>query len=158
VPKVRKIIKFAIDIIKRMKKIVRSYIYFRKFDVGVHGPIVVVRRKNIRIGKHCSINRGVLINGLTELIIGDYVVLSPNCMILDSYLDIPLLTTTGKRHHIPKAVRIGDYCWIGSGAILLPGVELGPRTIVGAGSVVTKSFSGNVVVAGNPARVIKKIN
>lgn len=52
-------------------------------------------------------------------------------------------------------IRIGDHCFIGAKSILLPGVELGERTIVGAGSVVTKSFpEGNVVIAGNPARVV----
>ena len=50
---------------------------------------------------------------------------------------------------------IGDHCFIGVKSILLPGVVLGERTIVGAGSVVTKSFpQGNVVIAGNPAKVI----
>ncbi len=52
-------------------------------------------------------------------------------------------------------ISIGDRCFIGFNSILLPGVTLGPRTIVGAGSVVTKSFpQGDVVIAGNPARVI----
>ena len=50
---------------------------------------------------------------------------------------------------------IGDHCFIGAKSILLPGVRLGERTIVGAGSVVTKSFpQGNVVIAGNPAKII----
>ena len=52
-------------------------------------------------------------------------------------------------------IKIGDHCFIGVRCLLLPGVELGERTIVGAGSVVTKSFpQGNVVIAGNPAKVI----
>ncbi len=52
-------------------------------------------------------------------------------------------------------ISIGDHCFIGFNSILLPGVTLGERTIVGAGSVVTKSFpQGNVVIAGNPARVV----
>ncbi len=52
-------------------------------------------------------------------------------------------------------IKIGDRCFIGFNSVLLPGVELGPRTIVGAGSVVTKSFpQGNVVIAGNPAKII----
>lgn len=55
-----------------------------------------------------------------------------------------------------KPVSIGDYCWVGMNAIILPGVSLGSHTTVGAGSVVTKSFpDGNCIIAGNPAKVIK---
>ena len=61
--------------------------------------------------------------------------------------------------HLPaKAVSIGDHCWIGMNAVILPGVHLGDYTTVGAGSVVTHSFEqGYCVIAGNPAKVIKVI-
>lgn len=58
-----------------------------------------------------------------------------------------------------KDIRIGKNSWIGMNCMILPGVELGEHTIVGAGSVVTKSFpQGNCVIAGNPARIIKELN
>ena len=59
--------------------------------------------------------------------------------------------------HLPaKEVSIGDHCWIGMNAMILPGVHLGEYTTVGAGAVVTHSFeNGHCVIAGNPARVIK---
>lgn len=63
------------------------------------------------------------------------------------------------QNHMPgKDIFIGDNCWIGMNAIILPGVVLGENTIVGAGAVVTKSFpEGNSIIAGNPAKCIKKI-
>ena len=62
--------------------------------------------------------------------------------------------------HLPaKPVSIGDNCWIGMNAVVLPGVQLGPYTTVGAGSVVTHSFEeGHCIIAGNPARIIKKFD
>ncbi|POP30946.1 acyltransferase [Lactonifactor longoviformis] len=62
------------------------------------------------------------------------------------------------KHDDAKPVIIGEDCWIGMNSIILPGVELGCRTIVGAGAVVTKSFKeGFCIVAGNPAKLIKKM-
>lgn len=78
--------------------------------------------------------------------------------------NVGLVTTNHKlndftQHEDPKAIVLGVHCWIGMNAMLLPGVILGPNTIVGAGSVVTKSFpDGNCIIAGNPAKYIKKID
>jgi acetyltransferase-like isoleucine patch superfamily enzyme len=61
-------------------------------------------------------------------------------------------------HDLPKDVIIGSKCWIGMNSVILPGVRLGNNTIVGAGSIVTKSFpDGNCVIGGNPARIIKRL-
>ena len=59
---------------------------------------------------------------------------------------------------ISKQVIIGEGCWIGEKAIILPGVELGKRCIVAAGAVVTKSFPAYSLVGGVPAKVLKKYN
>lgn len=59
---------------------------------------------------------------------------------------------------IGKDVVIGSNCWIGMNAVILPGVVLGDRTIVGAGGIVTKSFpNGHCIIAGNPAKIIRTI-
>lgn len=61
--------------------------------------------------------------------------------------------------HLPaQDVHIGKNCWIGMNSVILPGVTLGEKTIVGAGAIVTKSFpDGNCVIAGNPAKIIKRL-
>ncbi len=66
---------------------------------------------------------------------------------------------TDLNRHLPgQEVVIGEACWIGMNAMILPGVHLGPRTIVGAGSVVTRSFpEGDCVVVGNPARLVRTL-
>ena len=67
--------------------------------------------------------------------------------------------STGSRNHTEgRPIVIGEYSWIGMNAVILPGVYLGPHTIVGAGAVVTKSFpEGNCVIVGNPARKVKDL-
>ncbi len=62
--------------------------------------------------------------------------------------------------HLPGSdIVIEDNCWIGMNCVILPGVTLGPGTVVGAGAVVTKSFpEGRCVIAGNPARLLKKLD
>ena len=81
--------------------------------------------------------------------------IAPNVGIITQNHDISNLNV-----HVPsKDVILGDYCWIGMNSVILPGVKLGSHTVVGAGSVVTKSFEeGYCVVVGNPARIIRKIS
>lgn len=78
--------------------------------------------------------------------------LAPNVGIITANHD-PL---NPDQHLAAQDVVIGEGCWIGMNSVIMPGVVLGPKTVVGAGSVVTKSFEkGNVVIAGAPARFIK---
>lgn len=152
----RKVAGFIRDCAKRGLKMLRSRYYFGRWDVLVHGRIAVGR--NVAVGRGCSVNEGVLLQGNGQVVVGENVVLSRNCMLLDANLDLEHLAATGQRRHVPGSVRVGDNSWIGAGAILLPGVELGPCTVVGAGSVVTRSFpEGHVVIAGNPARVLRRL-
>ena len=54
-------------------------------------------------------------------------------------------------------VHIGKNCWIGAGAVILPGVTIGDNTVIGAGSIVTKDIPANVVAVGNPCKVLREI-
>ena len=80
--------------------------------------------------------------------------LAPNVGILSANHDL-----YDQRKYNEAPIIIGDYSWIGMNSIVTAGVTLGPRTIVAAGAVVTKSFpQGNCVIAGNPARKIRDLN
>lgn len=89
-----------------------------------------------------------------KIVIGKGTYIGPNVGIITANHDIHQINT----HAEGKDVIIGKKCWIGMNSTILPGVKLGDGTIVGAGSVVTKSFiEGSCVIAGNPACIIKRI-
>ncbi|MDN3679481.1 acyltransferase [Vibrio tapetis subsp. quintayensis] len=87
-------------------------------------------------------------NFSAKIVLGKGVYIAPNVGIITANHD-----SADIDKHIPgEDVVIGDKCWVGMNSVILPGVELGANTIVGAGSVVTKSFpEGNVVIGGSPA-------
>ena len=117
---------------------------------------IVLSPKNIYAGIETSpgLMPGCYIQGIGKIYIGDYTHIASNVGIISANHDL-----YDKRNHILDPVKIGKYCWLGMGTLIMPGVELGDYTIVGAGSVVTKSFmDGYCVIAGNPARVIKLID
>ena len=109
-------------------------------------------RGNVYVGKCSRIQRsGCYIQGRGKVYIGNYVGFASNVSVISGNHDLYNQDVSVKKETI-----IGDYCWIATNACVLAGVVLGPRTIVGAGSVVTKSFpDGNCVIAGNPAKIIK---
>lgn len=90
------------------------------------------------------------IQGINGIIIGDNTIFAPGVKLISSNH----FKNDYSKHEKSEPIRIGKSCWLGTGSIILPGVELKDNVIVGAGSVVTKSFGPNVIIAGNPAKVI----
>lgn len=113
---------------------------------------IVQHPRRLYIGKNSIVMRiGQYVQAEGNIFVGNYVRIANFCTLMSTNHD---LYDHAKKH--PKPIIIHDYCWIGTHSIILAGVTLGPKTIVGAGSVVTKSFpEGYCVVAGNPAKVIR---
>ncbi len=112
---------------------------------------VFVTGNNISIGENSIINRRCYLDGRGELLIGDNVSVSPDVYVITATHDLD----DERFKAVLRSVNIEDYVWIGARAIILPGVTLARGSVVGAGSVVTRSTEPFTVVAGNPARKIK---
>ncbi len=112
---------------------------------------------NIEVGENFYANFGCVILDAAMVVIGDNCMIAPHVGIYTATHPIePNARNSGQE--LAKAITIGDNCWIGGHAVINPGVTLGHNIVVASGAVVTKSFDDNVVIAGNPARVIKEVD
>ena len=110
---------------------------------------------NITIGSDCFFNFGITILDSYEVEIGNRVFIAPQVVIAP--VTHPLKASE-RKNLMGKKIVIEDDVWIGAGAVIFPGVTLHKGAIIGAGSVVRKSVSENTVVAGVPAKIIKRID
>lgn len=126
---------------------------------------------NIFIGDYCYIGEGTKIWSAASVTLGDHVLIAHGCSIMDS-LTHPMDVMARRQHYRDiigighpceidlgeKPVRIEDDVWVGTGAIIQRGVTIGTRAIVSAGSVVREDVPPDTLVAGNPAKPIRKLN
>jgi galactoside O-acetyltransferase len=113
-------------------------------------------------GRHCHFGKRVYANynltcvDDTHIYVGDYTMFGPNVTIATAgHPILPELRRKGLQYNMP--VRIGENCWIGAGAVIMPGVTIGDNTVIGAGSVVTRDVPPGVVAVGNPCRVLREV-
>ncbi|MBR5535185.1 MAG: sugar O-acetyltransferase [Clostridia bacterium] len=113
--------------------------------------------KFVHFGKHVYANFNLTMVDDTHIYVGDGTLFGPNVTVATAGHPIdPALRATACQFAVP--VKIGKNCWIGAGAIILPGVTIGDGTVIGAGSVVTRDIPSNVVAVGNPCRVLRPVD
>lgn len=136
-----------------MCKVIRKILAYLR---GEPQNINKLYKRGLKVGANFHRMGGVIIDPAHcyHITIGDNVTLAPRVHILAH--DASTTMFLGKTR--AANVRIGNNVFVGAGTIILPGVEIGNRVIIGAGSIVTKDIPDNLVVVGNPAKVICNID
>ena len=110
----------------------------------------------IELGERVFFNYNCVVLDVCRVRIGDFTLFGPGVQILTA--THPLEAELRRRQELGKPVDIGSDVWVGGGALILPGVRIGSRTVIGAGSVVTRDVPDGVLAAGNPCRVLRSLD
>ena len=111
---------------------------------------------NLFSGENVYFNVNCVVLDSMRINIGDNVFFGPGVQIYTA--THPLNPSERQTIGFSKPINIGNDCWIGGNSIILPGISIGNGCTIGAGSVVTKDVPNNVLVAGNPAKIIKSLD
>lgn len=111
---------------------------------------------HVHLGKNVYANFNLTCVDDTHIYVGDCTMFGPNVTLATAgHPILPELREKAYQYNMP--VHIGRNCWIGAGAIILPGITIGDNVVVGAGSVVTKDLPSNVVAVGNPCKILREV-
>ncbi|EKD92642.1 MAG: WblB protein [uncultured bacterium] len=140
----------------------RTFYYARLFEEfgrksRIIGRISVSTPQKVKLGQNSTLNEGVILNAYHGITIGNNVRISAGAQIITANLTLNP-DEKGVRFHTGEPVVIGNSVWIGSGAIINPGVTIGENSIIGAGAVVTSEVKPNSIYVGVPARFLREIN
>ena len=126
-------------------------------DLTIEPPFYCDYGSNIYLGNAVYFNYNCVVLDVNRVEIGDRTLIGPNVQIYTATHPVsPEVRKSGLE--LGKPVRIGHDVWIGGAAVILPGVSIGDNSVIGAGSVVTGDIPAGVVAAGNPCKVIRKID
>ena len=122
----------------------------------IEAPFFCSYGRHIHLGEHVFLNAMCVILDNNEVHIGDHVMVGP---AVQMYTAAHSLQAEARIQgwEVARPIVIEEKVWIGGGAIILPGVRIGRRAVVGAGAVVTRDVPPDAIVAGNPARVVRMI-
>jgi maltose O-acetyltransferase len=124
-------------------------------SVWMQPPFFCDYGSNIELGERVFFNFNCVVLDVCRVRIGDYSLFGPAVQIYTPMH--PFNAELRRRQEFGKPVEIGADVWVGGGALILPGVRIGSRAVIGAGSVVTRDVPEGVFAAGNPCRVVREI-
>ncbi|MCI0461742.1 MAG: sugar O-acetyltransferase [Gemmataceae bacterium] len=124
-------------------------------DVWMQPPFFCDYGSNILLGKKCFFNFNCVVLDVCLVTIDDHTLFGPAVQIYTA--THPLDAELRRKQEFGRPVEIGSDVWVGGGAIICPGVKVGSRSVIGAGSVVTRNIPEGVFAAGNPCRVIREL-
>ena len=141
---------------KKRKQILKRLIPNSSGKVFIEPPFYCDYGSNIRIGERVFFNFNCVVLDVATVTIGSRTMFGPN---------VQIYTATHPLNHKERAsgleygkpIRIGEDVWVGGSAVICPGVSIGDRSVIGAGSIVTKDIPADVFAAGNPCQVVRRI-
>lgn len=144
------------DQIQERKQILKDLIPNAGEDLWLQPPFFCDYGTNIKLGDKVFFNFNCTVLDVMQVNIGSRSLFGPNVQI---YTATHPMDHTGRAFGLEfaKAITIGEDVWIGGGVIICPGVKIGDRCVIGAGSVVTRDIPPDVFAAGNPCRVINEL-
>jgi maltose O-acetyltransferase len=125
-------------------------------SVWMQPPFFCDYGANIHLGQRVYFNFNCVVLDVCEVRIGDFTLFGPAVQLYTA--THPMDAALRRQHESGMPLTIGADVWVGGGAIVCPGVTIGDRTVIGAGSVVTRDIPADVLAAGNPCRVIRPLH
>ncbi|TBW26670.1 sugar O-acetyltransferase [Gramella sp. KN1008] len=144
------------DEVQKRKGILDDLLPNARKDLWIQPPFYCDYGTNIYIGEKVFFNFSCVVLDVMPVTVGSRTVLGPNVQIYTATHPLDFKERASGLEYA-EPINIGEDVWIGGSAIICPGVTIGDRSVIGAGSVVTKDIPSDVFAAGNPCRVIRKL-
>ena len=144
------------DAVEKRNKLLNTLINNAGMNLYIEPPFYCDYGYNIIAGNNVFMNFNCCILDVCKVTIGNNCMFAPNVQIYTATHPLEAKARNSGREYA-KPITIGNNVWIGGNATICPGVTIGNNVVIGAGAVVTKSFPDDVFIAGNPAKMIKKI-
>ena len=125
-------------------------------SVWMQPPFFCDYGSNIELGQRVFFNFNCVVLDVCPVRIGSFTIIGPAVQLYTA--THPLDPALRRREESGRPLEIGSDVWIGGGAIILPGVRIGSRAVIGAGSVVTRDIPEGVLAVGNPCRVVRSLD